>query len=183
MTKKIKFGDITTGNARLSNSIPIDPAVIGGMPRKGVELVGSVFKKPYQEYQGNEAVPGSEDPSRTVKLTFHAYDLRLLSRLREDLKNGDIDRDEYDDEVAGLAEFPITISNEEDCNEFLNRYKKLVDGLDKGHVYDYTGTLSVVPVYRQKGWPGLACTFPNVDSLTFNEFKLSSLGGSNEAKS
>ncbi|MGK4057964.1 hypothetical protein [Limosilactobacillus reuteri] len=175
MEKKIKFGSIIDGSARLNGDVPIDPKFISGFPRKGVELVG-YSKKIFSEYDKNgNLIEGSQDSSRVTRLIFEAYSLRELLRDREDLKNGDMTLDEYQDSVDSLPSIEVYIDGEELVNEFMDLYAKLLDGLDKGKVYDVKGGLKVTPKWEQYGWPSLKCGFSDISKLKFEEFDQSSL--------
>ena len=182
--EKVKFSDIVSDDATVKG-LPIDINYVKGFPRVGVELSGEVKKTTYKEYDDNgNLIPGSEDDKRITKLQFRGYNLRQLKREREDLANGDITRDEYDDNVADLSELKIVINGEEDCNEFMNRYAMVIDGLDSGNAYDIDSShLVVIPVWARTGWPKLICSFDDMTSLKFKEFDFATLGGgSNGAK-
>lgn len=168
--KKVKFGDIVSGTATIKG-LHIDPSCVRGFPKHGVELVGAPVITTYKKYdENNKVVPGSEDPSRIVKIKFSGYNLHQLNRIREDLKNGDIDQDEYEDEVAELSPIELTIPIEEDCMEFKNLYAKLLDGLADGKIYDITSPLAIVPVWANVGWDTMTCTFADIENLKVKEF-------------
>ncbi|MDY5629021.1 hypothetical protein [Limosilactobacillus coleohominis] len=181
---KVKFSDIVSDVATVKG-LPIDTRYVKGFPRVGVELSGEVKKTPYREYDNNgNLIDGSVDTTRITKLQFRGYNLRQVNREREDLANGDITRDEYDDNIADLSELKIVINGEENCNEFMNRYGKIIDGLDAGNAYDCDAShLVIIPVWSQSGWPKLICSFDDLTSLKFSQFDFATLGGgSNGAK-